>query len=56
MTSGHRNKQKLDKNAHADLMFLTKGDLDEIGDKVCDTMTIGAVVYENTKKHAKGFV
>jgi len=30
-------KQKLDKQAHADPLVLTEGDLDEIKDKVRDT-------------------
>jgi len=38
-TSGPRKKQKSDKHAHMDPRVLTEGNLDDIRDKVCDTMT-----------------
>lgn len=38
-TVGLRKKKKLDKQARIDQIFLTKGDLDEINDKVRETIT-----------------
>lgn len=36
-TTGRQKKRKSDKQSQVDPLALTKGDLDEIGDKVCDT-------------------
>lgn len=38
-TAGPRKKHKSNKKVYIDPMFLTEGDLDEIGDKVRDMMT-----------------
>lgn len=54
MTSGPRKKHKSDKHAHVDLMVLTKGNLDEIRDKFCDTMTTFWMQFEHLYKQELG--
>jgi len=52
--SGSRKKQKLDKHAYTNLMVLTEGELDEIGDKLCDTMIELWTQFEQEYMYALG--
>lgn len=54
MTSGPNEKQKSDKHIHVDPMVLTKGELDEIRDKVHVTTTKLCIKFQQQYQQGLG--